>query len=45
MEELRLDEYFMEHELKKDMLLNHVKAARNTALKKRIETLFKTYGI
>lgn len=45
MEGLRLDEYFMENELRKDMLLDYVKAANNRALSERVETLFSTYGI
>jgi len=45
MEELRLDPYFMNEELKRDMLLEYTSGIRSKALDKRINLLLTSYGL
>jgi predicted transcriptional regulator of viral defense system len=45
MEELRLDLYFMQEELNKNLLLEYSSRTRNKALEKRINLLLTSYGL
>ncbi|MDR1500172.1 MAG: hypothetical protein LBI58_04245 [Tannerellaceae bacterium] len=45
MEELRFDDYFMQEELDKDLLINYCARTKNKALDKRLKLLFKAYAL
>ena len=45
LEELRLDEYYLHEELKKDLLLDYSSRIKSKALDKRIKLLLKTYAV
>ncbi len=45
LEELRLDEYYLHEELKKDLLLDYSSRVKSKALDKRIKLLLKTYAV
>ena len=45
LEELRLDEDYLEHDLHKDLLTDYCARFQNKALNQRVKLLFKTYGL
>lgn len=45
MEELRLDDYFMQNELDKERLTGYLSRIDSKALEQRVRTLIKVYGI
>ncbi len=45
LEALRLDEDYLHHDLKKDLLETHAATFQSKALDQRVKLLFKTYGL
>jgi predicted transcriptional regulator of viral defense system len=45
LEELRLDEYFLQEDLKLELFLNYCSRFQNKALEQRVKLLIKTYGL